>query len=110
MTKWIVRADCWPPSAVTRTGKTDVMAGDIANPVQIINGKSTNTTADTSTTTECVETLLATSPFGPSNLALTTARSPDLTTFRLSLGLQYLSAIRNLEPQTTGPARSQEAL
>src|SRR5207249_11764208 len=72
--------------------------------------KSTNTTADTSTTTECVETLLATSPFGPSNLALTTARSPDLTTFRLSLGLQYLSAIRNLEPQTTGPARSQEAV
>ena len=72
--------------------------------------KSTNTTAETSTTTECVETLLATSPFGPSNLALTTARSPDLTTFRLSLGLQYLSAIRNLEPQTTGPARSQEAL
>ena len=43
--KWIVRADCCPPNAVTRKGKTEVTAGDIASPVQIISGNRTKTTA-----------------------------------------------------------------
>ena len=38
--KWIVRADCWPPREVTSAGTTEVTAGDIASPVQIIRGKS----------------------------------------------------------------------
>src|ERR1051325_4736392 len=38
-TKWMGRADCWPPSVVTRTGMADVIAGDIARPVHTISGK-----------------------------------------------------------------------
>jgi hypothetical protein len=44
MKKWIVRADCCPWRAVTRKGKTEVREGDMARPVQIINGKNRKTT------------------------------------------------------------------
>src|SRR5665213_877633 len=42
--KWIVRADCWPPNAVTTGGKADAIAGDIARPVQITRGNRTKIT------------------------------------------------------------------
>ena len=42
--KWSVRADCWPPKAVTVAGKADVKEGDMARPVQIMSGKRRNTT------------------------------------------------------------------
>src|SRR6266702_3434502 len=44
MKKWIVRADCCPWRTVTRMGKTEVTEGDMARPVQIINGKNRKTT------------------------------------------------------------------
>src|SRR5262249_24101291 len=42
--KWIVRADCWPPSTMTAPGNADAMAGDIARPVQITKGNRTKIT------------------------------------------------------------------
>ncbi len=43
--KCSVRAVCLPPSRVTLNGATEVNAGDIASPVQIIIGNKTKITA-----------------------------------------------------------------
>src|SRR5690349_12827505 len=40
----MVRADCWPPNTVAVAENTETMAGDIARPVQITNGKRTKIT------------------------------------------------------------------
>src|SRR3954447_18647281 len=40
----MVRADCWPPNRFTVQGNAETNAGDIARPVQIINGNRTRIT------------------------------------------------------------------